>query len=250
MNTEYYKGYSEFLGQEFEYKIYGHGGQPVLFIPCQDGRFFDFENFKMTEYWQPWLDSGKCTVWAIDTIDIETWSAKDGDPRWRSERYEAWVQFIVQEIVPMMQQRAIENGFDLDNNGIMTYGASLGAAHAAILYFRFPQIFRKTLALSGIYTVEYGFDGYMDELLYYNSPVHFLNNMPYDHPYIDEYKRNDGIICVGQGPWEIPDYTRHLQSITDRLGIPMWYDYWGSDVNHDWPWWYKQVQYFLPHLLG
>ncbi|MBQ0079061.1 MAG: esterase [Eubacterium sp.] len=249
MNIEQYSGYSNCLGQNFEYKIYGHGGQPVLFIPCQDGRFFDFENFKMTDYWRPWIDAGKCVVFAIDTIDAETWSNKDGDPRWRSERYEAWIQFIVQEMVPIMQNYARERGFDVDEKGIMTYGASLGAAHAAILYFRFPFIFKKTLALSGIYTVDYGFDGYMDELLYNSSPVHFLANMPADHFYVEQYKKNQGIICVGQGAWEIPDYTRHLQSITDRLGIPMWYDYWGFDCVHDWDWWYKQVAYFLPKLF-
>jgi len=27
-------------------------------------------------------------------------------------------------------------------------------------------------------------------------------------------------------------------------------DFWGHDVAHDWDWWYKQVPYFLPHLLG
>ena len=27
-------------------------------------------------------------------------------------------------------------------------------------------------------------------------------------------------------------------------------NFWGYDVNHDWPWWHKQVPYFLPYLLG
>ncbi len=39
-------------------QVYGHKGRPVLFIPCQDGRFFDFENFHMTDVpgvrgWKP-----------------------------------------------------------------------------------------------------------------------------------------------------------------------------------------------------
>ena len=33
-------------------------------------------------------------------------------------------------------------------------------------------------------------------------------------------------------------------------GINLWVDLWGYDVNHDWPWWHKQVPYFLPYLLG
>jgi esterase/lipase superfamily enzyme len=27
-------------------------------------------------------------------------------------------------------------------------------------------------------------------------------------------------------------------------------DYCGYDVNHDWPWWYKQMNYFLQQLYG
>ena len=48
MNIQYFKNYSPALGRDMECKLYGHGGQPILFIPCQDGRFFDFENFHMT----------------------------------------------------------------------------------------------------------------------------------------------------------------------------------------------------------
>ena len=48
MNIQYFKNYSPALGRDMECKLYGQGGQPILFIPCQDGRFFDFENFQMT----------------------------------------------------------------------------------------------------------------------------------------------------------------------------------------------------------
>ena len=57
METQYIKAYSNALGRDMECKIYGHAGRPVLFIPCQDGRFFDFENFNMTDTWGPWIDS-------------------------------------------------------------------------------------------------------------------------------------------------------------------------------------------------
>ncbi len=90
----------------------------------------------------------------------------------------------------------------------------------------------------------------MNRLVYENSPVHFLPNMPLDHPYIELYNQKKAIICVGQGPWEIPDSTRQLDGILRSKGIHLWVDYWGYDCAHDWPWWYKQVTYFVPHLLG
>jgi esterase/lipase superfamily enzyme len=30
--------------------------------------------------------------------------------------------------------------------------------------------------------------------------------------------------------------------------VPAWIDVWGHDVNHDWPWWFKQMNYFLDKL--
>ena len=250
MNTEYFKGYSHALGRDMECKLYGHSGRPVLFIPCQDGRFFDFENFHMTDVWSPWIESGQVMVFSIDTIDTETWSNKSGDPYWRIRRHEDWIRYIVDEMVPFIREETRRrNGWE-GEPGIIPFGCSLGATHAANLYFRFPDLFHGVLALSGIYTAEYGFDSYMDELVYQNSPVHYLANMAHDHPYIEKYNRHPGIICVGQGAWEIPDTTRRLASIFHEKGIHLWVDFWGHDCAHDWDWWYKQVVYFVPKLLN
>ena len=65
METQYFKHYSPALNKEMECKVYGHAGRPVLFIPCQDGRFFSFEDFKMTDVWAPWIESGQVMVFAI-----------------------------------------------------------------------------------------------------------------------------------------------------------------------------------------
>ena len=250
MYTQYEKWYSMALGREMECKIYGHGGRPVLFIPCQNGRFFDFENFKMTDTWAPWIESGQVMVCAVDTLDAETWSNKTGDPRWRIERHEAWVRYLTEEVVPLLWHLARERNGWTGKPGILAFGASLGAIHAANLYFRFPYLFDRLLALSGIYTAEYGFDGYMDDLVYLNSPEHYLPGLPNNHAYIEQYNRNKGVICVGLGPWEIPESTRKIDAALRSKHINLWVDYWGEDCAHDWDWWYKQVAYFVPYLLG
>ena len=247
METQYFKWYSPALNRDMECKVYGHSGHPVLFIPCQDGRFFDFENFKMTDTWAPWIESGQVMVFSIDTMDLESWSDKVADAYTRIRRHEQWIQYITDEVVPfirsMVQERCGWQG------GIITFGCSLGATHAANLFLRFPDLFDGTLALSGIYTSEYGFGDYMDEVVYRNSPVHYLANMPSEHPYVEKYNRGRGIICVGQGAWEQVDTTRRLQELFQEKGIDIWVDFWGYDVNHDWPWWHKQVAYFVPKLL-
>ncbi|MGN0321980.1 MAG: esterase family protein [Oliverpabstia sp.] len=250
METQYFKQYSHALGREMECKVYGYAGRPVLYIPCQDGRFFDFENFSMTDVWSPWIDSGQVMVFAIDTIDKETWSNEHGDPRWRICRHEQWMRYITDEMVPFMRNLANDRNGWTGYPGVMVFGCSLGATHAVNLYFRRPDLFDGLLALSGIYTAEYGFGQYMDDLVYANSPVHYLANMSADHPYIELYNLKKAIICVGQGPWELPDSTRQLQWILQSKGIDAWVDFWGYDCSHDWYWWYRQVEYFVPHLLG
>ena len=56
MEKQYMTYYSHILNKDMEMNIYGHGGRPVLYIPCQDGRFYDFENFKMADVCSEWLD--------------------------------------------------------------------------------------------------------------------------------------------------------------------------------------------------
>jgi esterase/lipase superfamily enzyme len=55
---------------------------------------------------------------------------------------------------------------------------------------------------------------------------------------------------VGQGRWEadcLAD-TRALEGILREKGVPAWFDYWGADVDHDWPWWRKMLPYFLDRM--
>ena len=189
MNIQYFKNYSPALGRDMECKLYGHGGQPILFIPCQDGRFFDFENFHMTDVWAPWINSGEVTIFTVDTIDTETWSNTNGDPRFRICRHEDWFRYLTDEMIPFIHAKMKEYQPDYINRGIITFGCSLGATHAANLYFRRPDLFNGLLALSGIYDASYGFGSYMDDLVYMNSPIHYLPNLPSDHPYMELYRQ-------------------------------------------------------------
>ncbi|MBQ6839570.1 MAG: esterase family protein [Oscillospiraceae bacterium] len=244
MNVEYHKFYSSHLNREMEYKVYGHGGKPVLFIPCQGGRFFDFENFKMTDYWGKWIEEGRCTVYSIDTIDNESWAAKGADCRWRIENHERWYHYVVDEMVPNIRWRS-------GGQNLMVFGCSMGAMHAANLFFRRPDLFDSVFAISGLYDSLDSFGNYMDELVYNNSPVHYLENMAWDHPYIQMYNERKILIVVGQGRWEdiLIDSTRWLEQVLRRKGIIAQVEYWGYDVDHDWPWWYKMVEHYVPQFL-
>ena len=246
MEIRYEKHWSSYLNREMEFKVYGHGGKSVLFIPCQGGRFFDFENFKMVDAWAPWIESGQCRVFSADCIDNEAWGAKGADNRWRIENHERWFNYIVNELVPTIHHIA------MNGDPIMTFGCYMGAMHAANLYYRRPDLFDSCFAISGLYDNKLFFGDYCDDLVYNNCPCLYLQNMPQDHWYMDLYRSQKSLVVCGQGAWEEPllESTRWLDTVCRSKGIPTRFEYWGYDVNHDWPWWFKMVPTYLPWLLG
>ncbi len=71
--------------------------------------------------------------------------------------------------------------------------------------------------------------------------------MPGDHAYMDLYRRVRLHICIGQGRWEetlLPSNHEINHLFMDKQ-LPHRVDFWGHDVDHDWPWWHKMVTYFM-----
>ena len=88
-----------------------------------------------------------------------------------------------------------------------------------------------------------------DHDVYVNSPVDYMKGMN-DPWFLDQYRQNTLILCSGLGRWEentIKD-TLALKAIFAEKGIPVWIDFWGNDVDHDWPWWRVQMPFFLEEL--
>ena len=249
MEIRYFKHHSSYLNRDMEFKVYGYGGKPVMFIPCQAGRFWDFESFKMTDYWAKWIDAGQVTVYSVDCIDNEAWAAKGSDNRWRTENHEKWYNYVINEFIPYVKYLHQESAGNQDK--ILTFGCSMGAMHAANFFFRRPDLFNAVFAISGCYDSKMFFGDYMDDLLYQNTPVEYLRNLPDDHYYKGMYNDRQMLFVVGQGAWEdvLLHSTRRLEEVLRRKGINAQVDYWGYDVNHDWPWWYKMVAHYVPRFL-
>lgn len=247
MEGQYYKEYSQYLDREMEFKMYGHDGMLCLVLPCQDGRFYEWEDRNMYELVQPMIDQGIVQFVSVDTIDRETWSAGDDSAR-RMRLQEDWVNYLLRELIPSAKEKA---GVDPDEK-IMVMGASMGASHAVNLFLRFPDQISKVLALSGLYDLSrYIYDGNFDGNFYQNCPLAYLPNMQHNHPYIDLYNHSDAVIVVGKGDWEFEchDSTVALQQACEANGIHLRFEYWGYDIPHDWPSWEKQLQVYLPEML-
>ena len=238
MDIEYRKEYSTRLMREMEYKLYGNEGRTMFAFPSQDKRFWEYEDEGMVESLKPWIEAGKLRLICCDSIDPETWSNSGGDGAWRSKQQERWFHYLTDELIPRVRR-----GYE----PFIVTGCSMGAYHAANLFFRRPDLCNMLIGQSGIYSANYFFGNYSDETLYFNSPLDYLGNMPDDNKLWEEYRQRRIILCVGQGAWEndMVDSTRALEGILKRHRVPAWVDYWGNDVSHDWYWWRKQMVYFL-----
>ena len=245
MRREYITHWSGALSRDMHILVHGDRGLPVLVFPTQDSMCTNFEDFGMVDALSDFIESGQIQLYTVDTADRESWSDGAGDLEHRSWIQECYFRYITDEALPCIRQLA---GTD---RRPLAVGCSLGATHAALAALRRPDLFEGCVAMSGIYDAAYFTGGRLDSRWYDNSPVHFLRNMPEDHPYISLYNQRSLIFCVGQGAWEDEGIRtlREMDAIFQRKGIYAWSDFWGYDVNHDWPWWKKQIRYFLPIVL-
>jgi esterase/lipase superfamily enzyme len=243
MNVEYHRRASRCLGRDMELKVYGHAGKPVVVFPSSGGRFFEYEDFGMVEACRPFIDSGKVTLFTVDSVDRESWLNGSAHPADRARRHNDYDRYIVEEAVPFIRERSP------GAPGLLATGCSMGGYHSANFFFRHPDVFDALIALSGVYKLTRFVGDYMDETVYLNAPLAYLPNL--DDPwYLDRYRRSRIVVCVGQGAWEdeMAADTRSLRGILAAKGVPAWIDFWGHDVNHDWPWWRVQMPYFLGHM--
>jgi esterase/lipase superfamily enzyme len=122
----------------------------------------------------------------------------------------------------------------------------MGAFHAANAFFRHPDAFDGVIGISGLYDVGMFVGGFGNQDVYLSAPLRYLSGLT-DPWYLDRYRASSITFMVGQGTYEeecLAD-TRALDAVLARKGVPARFDYWGHDVNHDWPWWRRMLPYEL-----
>ncbi len=231
--------YSPTLNQTMRIEIYGTKGIPLLCFPPQSSQSNTYKDYGLVDSIYDHIAQGHIQLFCVDSVDDQSWASHSWDNQVRIQRQEDYFNYTINEVLPLIQT--------LNPNKPYAFGLSMGATHAAITFFRRPDLFQGILALSPAMNPKLFFGDWQNQLVYDNAPLYFLNDLEDTSTLLDKHI----LFCSGQGDWEHESlYSLHtLQNILEAKAIPATFDYWGYDVNHDWYWWNKQFPYFINQIL-
>ena len=237
MRREYQRWFSGRLGRDMELVVFGHAGRPVVVFPTSMGAFFEYEDRGMVAALADKLDAGSVQLFCVSTLDKETFYAEMVSPRDRIDRYLAYEQYLLHEMMPFITQQ----------NGSPTAGVtgcSFGAYHAMVMALRHPDLFTSCITMGGAFDIMRFLQGYFDEDAYLLSPPHFLPNLT-DPWFLERCRRNKWVLVTGEKDICRPD-TEHAARLLSHKDIPHSLHVWGDGSEHDWPEWVKMAAAYIP----
>jgi esterase/lipase superfamily enzyme len=239
MKREITSWYSPALSQDMPISVYGHYGFSILLIPTAAADYLEYERFQMMDALAPVLDSGKCKIYSINSINNESWLNNDMYPPHKAIRHNQFNEYVVNEVIPFIKQSSS------NDTPIYTCGASFGALHAMNLFLRFPDKFSGAISMSGVYNLAEYTKGFYDDQVYFNSPEHYIQNLS-DPWYLEKIRESQHIhLYTGSGDYEDPEASRRFSAILNEKQIPHDLSIWGPDFKHDWPTWRMMLPFIL-----
>ena len=239
MQRELFGWYSPSLNQDMPIVTYGHYGIALLLVPTAAADYLEYERFQLIDALSPAIEAGKVKVFSINSINLQSWMNKQMEGAHKAIRQNDWNRYVFEEVIPFIRNSTSWN------TQIIVSGASFGALHSMNLFLKRPDLINGVIAMSGVYNLMEYTDGYYDEQVYYNSPIHYIPNLS-DGYFLDHIRRSNHIhIFSGEGPYEAPDAAREFAGVLYNKNINYELDIWGQEWKHDWPTWRK----VLPHYL-
>jgi esterase/lipase superfamily enzyme len=127
---------------------------------------------------------------------------------------------------------------------IATFGASLGAYHAANTLLRYPDRVKRGYAFSGVYDLRRFMDGMYDDNFYFHNPIDYAANIDdgWTRQHLDSCELR---LVTGSGPFEDSSHTYAFSQVLGRSGIRHYVDDWGWKGGHDWPYWKEMIREYV-----
>lgn len=238
MVREIHHWHSPALNKEMPIAVYGHYGFALLMIPTAAADYLEYERFELIEYLRPFIDAGKLKVFSINSINTESWMNKEMEGTHKAIRHNQFNEYVFHEVIPFIKN------FTSQDTPIITTGASFGALHAMNLFLKKPELIHGVISMSGVYDLTEYTQGFYDDQVYFNSPIHYIPNLG-DHGILEKIRSGKIIIGTGSGSHEDPEANKRFSNVLHTKSIPHELDVWGSDIHHDWPTWRKMLPYFI-----
>ena len=221
--------------------VYGHWGPPTIVFPTSGGDEWEFDRQGVIAALGDLIDAGRVKLYCVDINHRDSFGNGGAHPRHRSWMQAQYDAYIIHEVVPFIRADTQSDGI-----AVTTIGASLGAYHAANSLFRHPDVFKRCIAMSGVYDMKRFMGGDYDDNFYFNNPVDYLSNLS-DPWAIGNLGTCDIHIVTGTGPWEHSGESYRRSGILASRGIRHHLDDWGPQGGHDWPYWKNQLRTYLGH---
>ena len=238
MQKEVHQWYSPALNKEMPIEIYGHFGFALLMLPTATADYLEYERFGLIDALAEMINDGKLKVFSINSINHESWMNREMDGAHKAIRHNQFNEYVIHEVVPFIKKNTSSG------TPIVICGASFGAFHSMNIYLKEPQLFAGVIAMSGVYDLMEYTNGYYDDQVYFNSPIHYIPNLS-DPDLLEKIRKGKIIIATGEGDHEDPDANRRFSGVLNAKSIPHSLEIWGKDMKHDWPTWKKMLPYFI-----
>ncbi|MGH7471191.1 MAG: esterase family protein [Longimicrobiales bacterium] len=232
---EYHRWHSPSLGRDMELLVFGHAGARVLVFPTSLGKFFEWEDRGMVAALSEHLENGWIQLFCLDSVDAESWYARNKHPGERAARHQQYERYVLDEVIPLAWQ-VNPNPF------LIVAGASFGAYHALNLAFRYPQAINRVIGLSGLYDIKQILSGYQDPNVYVHDPSHYMIHES-DPGRLEALRRMNIILAIGKEDPNLKD-NQHLSDVLWSKGVWHAFRLWDGWA-HDWPWWRQMIQQYI-----
>ena len=241
MVKEIHQWYSPSLDKEMPIAVYGHYGFALLMVPTAAADYLEYERFELINALSPFINDGKIKIFSVNSINTESWMNKQMEGAHKAIRHNQFNHYIYNEVVPFIKNMTSQD------TPIITCGASFGAFHSMNLFLKRPDLINGVIAMSGVYDLMEYTDGYYDEQVYFNSPIHYIPNLN-NHDTLEKIRKGKIIIATGSGSYEDPEANRRFSSVLYSKSIPHQLDIWGSDIHHDWSTWKQMLPIIVNRL--
>ena len=108
MYEHYHRWYSPSLSRDMEVLAFGTRGYPIMLFPTSMGHFNENKDFKLIDSVAWFVEEGLVKIYCSDGIDALSWYNKGIHPAQRVGNHIWYDQFLLTELVPLMQAQGTE----------------------------------------------------------------------------------------------------------------------------------------------